>query len=83
MVSKSGRRAPDEIILSMLRLACTPCKLTHIVYRCNLNFKTSRPYIKRLIDNGLLEFKDGYYSTTSLGKETIKALENLKSILRD
>lgn len=79
MVRAKNRREPDEIILSMLKLACTPCKLTHIVGKCNLNFKTARPYIKRLVDKKLLEFRDGYYSTTEIGRETIKVVVDVKS----
>jgi len=62
-----GRRNNLDISADILRAARNGSKKTHVIYRCNLNFKMVKPYFERLIGQGMLTLADGYYTTTRRG----------------
>ena len=73
------RRNYLDIYADILRAARNGAKKTHIVYKANLNFNIVKKYLKRLIDNGLLQDSDGgYYITTWKG---IHFLEQYKELI--
>ena len=62
------RRNDLEICVDILSVALKRAKKTHIVYKANLNFKVTKKYLKRLMNNGLIQFVEGkYYITTQKG----------------
>lgn len=70
-----SRRGKLEITKDILELCRTPVKKTTIVYRCNLNFKIVKKYLKCCFHNGWLVEekieKRSLYTTTELGKDFI------------
>lgn len=77
------KRSTEDILLNILDVAQQPCKLTHIVGKCNLNFHTARPYIKRLMDKNFLEVQDGTYRITEKGRSAADVLREALTLLRD
>ncbi len=69
MVSK--RRTNDQIFSEILKICATGATKTKIVYQANLNFRTSKPYLDKLMKNGFIEaVRDGskvIYKTTPQG----------------
>lgn len=63
------RRNDLDICADILRVAKRGAKKTQIVYQANLNFKIVKKYLKRLIENGLLDSfeKERLFRTTSKG----------------
>ena len=62
----------------ILSLCKNQTSLTRIVYQCNLNFKTVKPYLEHLIKFGLLETSgEGrtLYSTTDKGLDALRQLD--------
>ena len=49
------RRNDLDICADILRVAKKGAKKTQIVYKANLNFKIVKKYLKRLLENGLLD----------------------------
>lgn len=68
-----GRRNDLDICADILRVALGGAKKTRIVYRANLNFKIVRGYLRRLIDNRLLNpTEDRYFITTQRGMQFLE-----------
>ncbi len=67
----------------ILSLCKDQSSLTRIVYQCNLNFKTVRPYLEHLIKFGLLETSGEertLYSTTEKGLDALRQLDVVRPL---
>ena len=73
------RRTNDQLIGQILE-ACQGdgAVKTHIVYKCNLNFKNASPYLDNLINAGLLEVSGNSYKTTPKGMEALGHIKALR-----
>ena len=58
-----------DICADLVRVARGGARKTHLVYRANLNFRVLQPYLRLLIDKGLIIEKPPYYTSTEKGEE--------------
>jgi predicted transcriptional regulator len=73
MVCILGRRNDLDICAEILQIAKDGAKKTRIVYSANLNFKIVEKYLRRLIENGLLDMMDERrFITTRKGAQFLK-----------
>ncbi len=79
---KNTRRNDLDICADILQVARAGALKTQIVYRANLNFKIVKGYLKRLIDNGMLDpIPEGrLFVTTSVGLDFIERYRALTSL---
>ena len=63
------RRNDLDICADLLKVSRDGALKTHMVYKANLNFSIIKKYIKRLVENGLLESENGRYYTTDKGAQ--------------
>jgi predicted transcriptional regulator len=61
------RRNDLDICADLLKVTMNGAKKTQMVYKANLNFNIVKKYIKRLSDNGLIQFENGHFFTTDKG----------------
>lgn len=62
-----------DICAEILQIAKDGAKKTRIVYSANLNFKIVEKYLRRLIENGLLDMMDERrFITTRKGAQFLK-----------
>ncbi len=73
------RRSREAIVACILKLCKEPITITRIVYQCNLNFKSTRAQVNKLISAGLLTEISGdretYYQTTPKGLEILDCIK--------
>ena len=77
------KRNKAQIMGDILSLCKNQTSLTRIVYQCNLNFKTVKPYLEHLIKYGLLETSgEGrtLYSTTEKGLDALRQLDLVRPL---
>jgi len=81
-------RSKLEIHIDILRALAEhgPLKLTHVMYKVNINGSTLKDYLEFLIKQGLVEEKTSgkkrsVYAVTQRGRIVIKAFEELKPVL--
>jgi predicted transcriptional regulator len=81
------RRTQDDIEADILRLVQERGLVgkTAIVYGVNLNFKIVNPYIKRLVERGLLKKEEEWgphpkYRTGPMAEVFVDTLEMLRAI---
>lgn len=77
------KRSKDLIISQILLVCAKGANKTRIVYQANLNFRTVDPYLKLLMERGLINAKrepNLIYQTTEKGEEL---LGSLKAIQRE
>jgi predicted transcriptional regulator len=76
------RRTNDQLIGQILE-ACQGegAGKTHIVYKCNLNFKNAGSHLGSLIKAGLLEASGTSYKTTPKGMEALGHIVALRTLL--
>ena len=68
-----GRRNDLDICAEILQIVKDGAKKTRIVYGANLNFKIVEKYLRRLIENGLLDMMDERrFITTRKGAQFLK-----------
>lgn len=75
------RRNEMDICADVLRIARGGARKTRIVYAGNLNFKIVKRYLSRLMEPGLLVFRDGIYVTTDMGVRFLEFYGGLNSML--
>ncbi len=75
------RRNEIDICADILRITKGGARKTRIVYGANLNFKIVKRYLSRLMEPGLLVFRDEIYSTTEIGLKFLEDYCNLSSKL--
>jgi len=68
------KRSRTKIQLEVLQTCVDGARLTRIVYQCNLNFRTVRPYLAELQEKGLLSTDGLLYRTTDAGRDTMAML---------
>ena len=65
------KRTNDQIFSEILKICMDGATKTRIVYQANLNFRTAKPYLDKLMKNGFIEaVRDGsrvIYKTTPQG----------------
>ena len=74
------KRTKEEIIVKVLESCLNGPGRTAIVYGCNLNFNTVKPYINSLIKGGYIIAVEGpprRYETTDKGKELLNRLKEV------
>ena len=77
-MKRSRRRHKIDIYADILKVALNGARKTHIVGKANLNFRIIPPYLKTLIERGLLSetrelFRSRYmYWTTPKGVEFLE-----------
>ena len=77
------KRNKAQIMSDILELCQEEASLTRIVYQCNLNFKSVKPYLEHLIKFGLLETsgeRQILYMTTENGKDALKQLDAVRPL---
>lgn len=76
------RRGPRDIEADILRIADAGARKTEIVYKCNLNFKLVKKYLRGLIDRRLLHHDEerATFLTTPLGREFLRRYHALLSM---
>ena len=76
------RRTNDQLIGQIFE-ACQGegAGKTHIVYKCNLNFKTAGSHLEHLTNAGLLEASGTLYKTTQKGAEALGHIVALRMLL--
>ena len=80
------KRSRYIIISQILEICMSGASKTKIVYQANLNFKTVKPYIDLLINNGLLNVKQEpaiIYKTTEKGMDLIEKFDKLNNELSE
>ena len=76
------RRTNDQLIGQILETCQGDGAVkTHIVYKCNLNFKNASFHLEHLINAGLLEASGNSYKTTSKGMEALAHIKALRELL--
>jgi predicted transcriptional regulator len=76
------RRNYDQLIGQILETCLGEgAGKTHIVYKCNLNFKTAGSHLEHLINAGLLEASRTSYRTTPKGIEALGHIVALRMLL--
>jgi predicted transcriptional regulator len=70
-----SRREKIEIVKDILELCLIPCKKTHIVYKCNLNFKIVKTHLTWCFVRGWIKEYKGIYTTTDLGRDYLNLLK--------
>ncbi len=71
------RRNDLKIQVDLLEIARPGSRKTRLVYQGNLNFNVISPYLKKMMDLGLMKVVDGIYYTTDKGRKFIEAFKNL------
>ena len=77
------RRSRMQMIEDVLRITNKPegvCA-THIVYGSNMNFNKFTHLRTYLMEKGLIEESSGNYTTTSNGRDFLKKMDELNSLL--
>lgn len=74
------RRNNLDISADLLTIANAGARKTHLVYKGNLNFKIVKKYLEQLMNNGLLDEKDGTYFTTNEGREYLERYRALSAV---
>lgn len=73
-----SRRNDLDICADILKTAKTGAKKTRIVYNANLNFKIIEKYLRKLIENGLLQqAEDQNFLTTQKGVQFLHRYRDL------
>jgi len=73
-----SRRNDLDICADILKTARTGAKKTRLVYKANLNFKIIEKYLRKLIDNGLLQrAEDRNFLTTQRGVQFLQRYKDL------
>jgi predicted transcriptional regulator len=82
------RRSKLEMYIDILRVLVQrgPLKLTHVMYKANVNCSVLKEYLDFLIEHGLVEErtvgkKRVVYAITQRGRIVIKAFRELKQVL--
>ena len=82
------RRSKLEIYVDILKVLAHrgPLKLTHVMYKVNVNCSVLREYLDFLTKQGLVEVKTSgkgrkVYAITQLGVTALKQFRELKKVL--
>lgn len=71
------------VAYDILQEALDGSNKTNLVYQCNLNFKIIKRWLSKLMDKGLLEFKESpskTWTTTTRGLMFMSAMNRVKMI---
>ena len=74
------RRSQRQIIRIMLENARHGIKKTPLMYASRLNYAQLKPYLKLLIDMGLLLQSGPYYFTMTKGERWLKTYKTLRHL---
>ena len=74
------RRSQRQIIRLMLEAAKGGIKKTPLMFAAFINYKQLKPYLKLLIDLGLLSEEAPYYYTTVKGQRWLEAYDALRQL---
>ena len=89
ILGESLRRSKFEIQLELLKLLARdgPQRLTHIMYKANLNCGSLKEYLHYLIEHNLIEARTLHknrivYATTYKGMKAVKHLRELETAMQ-
>lgn len=76
------KRTRYEVFRDILAFTVIPQLKTHIVYKCNLNFKMVNEYIRDLIERGYIRMihirkNKTFYETTDSGLEYLNMFKKI------
>jgi len=75
-------RTRFDITASILELATTPQKKTHLMYKANLSYRQLRVYVDFLKSIGLLQNRsNGMYRTTEKGLDFLRGYQQITVLL--
>ena len=77
------KRSRLETIYTILTLALSGIRKTHIMYRANLSHQQLNKYLDLLLEKELLEIQESRYFTTQRGIAFRTTFEDLQSILSE
>ena len=77
------KRSRLETIYTILTLALSGIRKTHIMYRANLSHQQLNKYLNLLLEKQLIEIQENRYFTTQRGYAFRTTFEDLQSILRE
>ncbi len=72
-----------DIYADILNTSKIEARITHIVYKANLNFILAKKYLEQLKNNGLIRKKGRYYLTTKKGIEFLENYSKFKKQFRE
>jgi predicted transcriptional regulator len=82
------RRSKLEMYVDILKVLAHwgPLKLTHVMYKSNINYSVLEEYLDLLIEQGLIEVKvvgheRNIYTVTQRGVTVLKQFRELKGVL--
>ena len=77
------KRSRLETIYTILTLALSGIRKTHIMYRANLSHQQLNKYLNLLLEKELLDIQESRYFTTERGHAFRTTFEDLQSILSE
>jgi predicted transcriptional regulator len=78
------KRCREDIFAQILTVCKNGASKTRVVYQANLNFRTVNPYLETLIENKLIEIRQGknvIYETTQKGASLLETMGRVKEEL--
>jgi len=78
------KRCREDIFAQILTVCKNGASKTRVVYQANLNFRTVNPYLETLIENKLIEIRQGknvIYETTQTGASLLETMGRVKEEL--
>jgi len=75
---RTKKRNKYEIIYDILSICENGARKTWVIYRANLSYGLTNEYMKKLMDAGLIEWKDSIYYLTEKGKKLLELLKDYK-----
>ena len=75
------RRAPQTIIVDILKNAKDGVRKTHIMYKVGLSYKMNERYVNALKKAGFITENSGEWKTTEKGLHVIEACEICSHLL--
>lgn len=75
------RRNKEEIIADILEAIDSKInRISSIMKNVNLSASLAKKYLKMLIENGLIEEKNGEYILTESGRKVLEQIRNLRKL---
>ncbi|RLE62207.1 MAG: hypothetical protein DRJ47_11040 [Thermoprotei archaeon] len=81
------RRSYIDVLVEILNEALNGCTKTRLIYRCNLNYQSSKRHLNKLLNARLLvkvkqtSNNATLYKTSEKGKELLQVLRRAKRLI--
>ena len=80
LTATEARRTSIDVIADILQIAREGARITHIVYKGNLNFKMAHRYVRDLLKRGLMREEPPLYHSTAKGDLYIARYHQLTEV---